>query len=88
LPNIPEFAKSTAEFYKGKKAVNWAEDIYFPYIEKTFNLELIDFYVYPTSIRSLWTREKYKNKIKLVGQRYLGWFKDLKRTNTLLGEIE
>ena len=78
LPGIPEFAKSTAQFYKGKKAVDWAENIYFPYISKTYNLTLVDFYVYPTSIRSLWTREKYKH-VKLEGKRYLGWFKELKR---------
>ena len=79
LPGLADCFKDKARFYTGKKAVDWPENVYFPYIADRYNLNLVDFYIYPTSVRSLWTREKYKNKIKLTGQRYLGWFKELKR---------
>ena len=60
--------------YTGKNAIRWAEGIYLPYLAETYDLKLEAYYLYPTSLRAVFTRDYKLPNGLFPGKKYLGWF--------------
>lgn len=64
--------------YRGINAVTWAKSVYLPFLCETYRLRLEAFYLYPSSLRAIFTRDYFLPPGCFPGETHLGWFRGVK----------
>jgi len=67
--------KTVDSQYSGHGAIRWAIFEYLPELAKTYDLKLEAFYLYPSSLRAIFTRNFDLPANCFPGEKLLGWFR-------------
>ena len=67
--------------YTGKDCYKWAEEVYIPWMEEYLDLKCQYYYIFPTSVRAVFSNKKISRELFKGCPVYMGWITKYKDNN-------